>query len=94
MSKGAVVSATLAMARDLGRYRIRCVCLAPSMFETPMTAPIPQEARDRMVAAAAYPHRLGHPREFARAVLAILDNPMFNGAVLRIDGATRMQAQL
>ncbi|RCI12206.1 hypothetical protein L249_0506 [Ophiocordyceps polyrhachis-furcata BCC 54312] len=88
-SKGAVASMTLPMARDLARYGIRCVAIAPSLFETGMTNLMPEKVRRHMHATMEFPNRGGRPDEFAQLVLHIIENPMLNGAVIRLDGAAR-----
>jgi NAD(P)-dependent dehydrogenase (short-subunit alcohol dehydrogenase family) len=89
-SKGGVAAMTLPIARDLARSGIRCVALAPGLFETPMLAGLAAEARAALGAQAPFPSRLGRPAEFAQLVEAVIANPMLNGEVIRIDGALRM----
>jgi len=89
-SKGGVVGLTLPAARELARYGIRVVTIAPGLFLTPLLASLPQEAQDSLGRQVPFPPRLGHPEEYARMVAAIIDNPMLNGEVIRLDGAIRM----
>jgi NAD(P)-dependent dehydrogenase (short-subunit alcohol dehydrogenase family) len=89
-SKGAIVSLTLPVARDLARSQIRCVAIAPGTFETPMMAQLPQAAREQLERDTPHPARLGRPEEFALLVRHIVENPMVNGEVIRLDGALRM----
>lgn len=89
-SKGGVVGMTLPVARDLAQHRIRVVTIAPGIFLTPMLAGLPQPAQDAISALAPHPSRLGKPEEFAQLVESIISNPMLNGEVIRIDGATRL----
>jgi NAD(P)-dependent dehydrogenase (short-subunit alcohol dehydrogenase family) len=89
-SKGGVAAMTLPIARDLARNGIRCVALAPGLFETPMLAAMAPEARAALGAQAPFPPRLGRPEEFARLVREVLGNVMLNGEVIRLDGALRM----
>ena len=89
-SKGAVVSLTLPVARDLARSLIRCVAIAPGTFETPMMAQLPQDARAQLERDTPHPARLGRPEEYAALVLHVVGNPMLNGEVIRLDGALRM----
>jgi NAD(P)-dependent dehydrogenase (short-subunit alcohol dehydrogenase family) len=89
-SKGGVVSLTLPAARELGRYGIRVVSIAPGVFETAMTAGLPGSMQDSLAQAVPFPHRLGSPTEFAALVEHVVSNPMLNGEVIRIDGALRM----
>ena len=89
-SKAGVVGMTLPIARELARYGIRCVTIAPGLFETPMMAGLPQEAQDSLGKAVPFPSRLGRPAEFAQLVQAIVENPMLNGETIRLDGALRM----
>jgi len=90
-SKGGVVGMTLAIARDLSRDGVRCMTIAPGLFETPMLLGMPQEVQDALGKMVPFPPRLGRPAEYARLVQAIIGNPMLNGEVIRLDGAIRMQ---
>jgi len=90
-SKGGVVSMTLPMARELARFGIRVVTIAPGLIETPMMANMSQEVYESLVATTLFPHRLGRADEYAKLVLAIADNQMINGETIRLDGALRMQ---
>lgn len=90
-SKGGVVGMTLPVARDLAAYGIRVVTIAPGLFNTPMLAMMPEEARRKLGAQVPFPGRLGEPHEFAHLVKAIVENPMLNGETIRLDGAIRMQ---
>jgi NAD(P)-dependent dehydrogenase (short-subunit alcohol dehydrogenase family) len=89
-SKGAIASMTLPVARDLANRLIRCVAIAPGSFDTSMLAGLPQPARVIMEEQTPHPARLGRPPEFAALVRHIVENPMLNGAVIRLDGALRM----
>jgi NAD(P)-dependent dehydrogenase (short-subunit alcohol dehydrogenase family) len=89
-SKGGVVGMTLPIARDLADKRIRVMTIAPGLFETPMLAGLPQEAKDSLGAQVPHPARLGNPDEYAALVEHIVANPMLNGEVIRLDGAIRM----
>jgi NAD(P)-dependent dehydrogenase (short-subunit alcohol dehydrogenase family) len=90
-SKGGVVGMTLPIARDLSRSGIRVMTIAPGIFETPMLLGMPQEVQDALGAMVPFPPRLGKPAEYAMLAKQILDNPMLNGEVIRLDGAIRMQ---
>ncbi|RZT43012.1 3-hydroxyacyl-CoA dehydrogenase [Cupriavidus agavae] len=90
-SKGGVVGMTLAIARDLARDGVRCMTIAPGLFETPMLLGMPQEVQDALGKMVPFPSRLGRPAEFARLAQAIIGNTMMNGEVIRLDGAIRMQ---
>jgi NAD(P)-dependent dehydrogenase (short-subunit alcohol dehydrogenase family) len=92
-SKGGVASLTLPAARELARFGIRVVAIAPGVFETPMTAALAPEAQAALAAQVPFPPRMGRPAEYAALVRAILENPMLNGTVVRIDGAMRMAAK-
>lgn len=81
---------TLPIARELARSGIRVVCIAPGLFDTPMMAGLPEEARKSLEATVPFPARLGKPSEYAKLVLAIVENPMLNGETIRLDGALRM----
>jgi len=89
-SKGGIVGMTLPIARDLASKQIRCVAIAPGTFDTPMLAGLPEEARAKLAEGIPHPHRLGKPEEFALMVRQIVENPMLNGEVIRLDGALRM----
>ncbi len=89
-SKGGVVSMALPVARELARYGIRVMTIAPGIFWTPMMASFSQEAQDSLGRQAPFPNRLGKPEEFAQLVESIIVNPMLNGEVIRLDGAIRM----
>ena len=89
-SKGGVASMTLPIARELARYGIRCLAIAPGIFETPMLQAMPQEVQDALARTVPFPPRAGRASEFAQLVRAIIENPMLNGEVIRIDGALRM----
>ncbi|MGM9925000.1 MAG: 3-hydroxyacyl-CoA dehydrogenase [Bacillus sp. (in: firmicutes)] len=90
-SKGGVVGMTLPIARDLAQFGIRVMTIAPGMFNTPMFASLPEEARTALGAAVPFPSRLGDPKEYGFLVQAIIENPMLNGETIRLDGAIRMQ---
>jgi NAD(P)-dependent dehydrogenase (short-subunit alcohol dehydrogenase family) len=89
-SKGGVVGLTLPAARDLSRLGIRVCTIAPGLFDTPLLAALPQEARDALGASIPFPPRLGRPEEYARLACHIAENTMLNGEVIRLDGALRM----
>lgn len=89
-SKGGIVGMTLPVARELARYGIRVMAIAPGLFLTPLLASLPQEAQDSLGAQVPFPSRLGDPSEYAKMVGAIIDNPMLNGETIRLDGAIRM----
>lgn len=89
-SKGGVAAMTLPIARELARHAIRVVTIAPGIMETPMLKGLPQAAQDSLGEQVPYPARLGAPDEYARLVLAIVDNGYLNGETIRLDGAIRM----
>ena len=89
-SKGGVVGLTLPAARDLARLGIRVCTIAPGLFDTPLLAALPQDARDALGASIPFPPRLGRPEEYAKLACHIAENTMLNGEVLRLDGALRM----
>ena len=89
-SKGGIVGMTLPLARDLADKFIRVMTIAPGTFDTPMLAGLPAEARDSLAAQIPHPSRLGNPTEYAALVQSIVENPMLNGEVIRLDGALRM----
>ncbi|MFW0757846.1 SDR family NAD(P)-dependent oxidoreductase [Pseudomonas sp. H11T01] len=92
-SKGAIASLTLPAARELARYGIRVMTIAPGIFETPMMAGMTQEVRDSLASGVPFPPRLGKPSEYASLVRHIIENSMLNGEVIRLDGALRMAAK-
>ena len=89
-SKGGVVGMTLPAARDLAGARIRVCTIAPGLFDTPLLAGLPDEARAALGAQVPHPARLGLPEEYAALAAHIVANPMLNGEVVRLDGALRM----
>lgn len=89
-SKGAVVGMTLPMARDLAPFGIRVMAIAPGLFKTPMLDSLSPEALQQMGDTVPCPKRLGDPMEFGQLVGSIVQNPMLNGEVIRLDGAYRM----
>ena len=89
-SKAGVVGMALPIARELARYGIRVMTIAPGIFWTPMLAGLPQEAQDSLGAQVPFPSRLGQPSEYAMLVESIINNPMLNGELIRLDGAIRM----
>jgi NAD(P)-dependent dehydrogenase (short-subunit alcohol dehydrogenase family) len=89
-SKGGVVGLTLPAARDLAQYGIRVNTIAPGLFDTPLLAALPEEARLKLGAGVPYPPRLGQPPEYAQLACQIVENRMLNGETIRLDGALRM----
>lgn len=89
-SKGGVAAMTLPLARELARFGIRVVSIAPGVFDTAMMATASDEMRDALISQVPFPPRLGRPEEFARLAKHIVENAMLNGDVIRLDGALRM----
>ncbi len=89
-SKGGVAGMTLPLARDLAPSLVRVMTIAPGLFDTPMLAGLPEPARASLAAQVPMPSRLGRPEEYAALVRHIVENPMLNGEVIRLDGAIRM----
>ncbi|NIY78055.1 SDR family NAD(P)-dependent oxidoreductase [Celeribacter sp. HF31] len=89
-SKGGVASMTLPAARELARFGIRVMAIAPGLFETAMSAGLPDDIRADILKNVPYPSRMGDPDEYARLAQAIVENPMLNGTVIRLDAAARM----
>ena len=89
-SKGAIVSMTLPIARELARSGIRNMTIAPGIFGTPMLFGMPQEVQDSLAAGVPFPSRLGRPEDYAKLVQHTFANDMLNGEVIRLDGAIRM----
>lgn len=89
-SKGAVVSMTLPIARELAAHAIRVLTIAPGLFETPLLAALPEAARASLGQQVPHPGRLGQPAEYAALVMHMVENPYLNGETIRLDGAVRM----
>jgi NAD(P)-dependent dehydrogenase (short-subunit alcohol dehydrogenase family) len=89
-SKGGIVGMTLPTARDLAQYGIRVNTIAPGLFDTPLLAALPEEARQALGAGIPFPQRLGLPAEYAQLACQIVENRMLNGETIRLDGALRM----
>jgi 3-hydroxyacyl-CoA dehydrogenase / 3-hydroxy-2-methylbutyryl-CoA dehydrogenase len=89
-SKGGIVGMTLPAARDMASRGVRVMTIAPGLFDTPLLAALPEEARDALGAGIPFPSRLGQPAEYALLVGQIVANPMLNGETIRLDGALRM----
>jgi NAD(P)-dependent dehydrogenase (short-subunit alcohol dehydrogenase family) len=89
-SKGGVVGMTLPIARELASKAIRVVTIAPGLFDTPLLAGLPEPARESLGKQVPHPSRLGKPHEYGALAIHIIENPMLNGEVIRLDGAIRM----
>ncbi|MGH8180159.1 MAG: SDR family NAD(P)-dependent oxidoreductase [Steroidobacteraceae bacterium] len=92
-TKAAVAGMALPMARELARFGIRCISIAPGIFHTPMVDGMSAEIQASLANQIPFPKRLGKPEEFARMVVAAFEIPMLNGETIRLDGAVRMQPQ-
>jgi len=92
-SKAGVVGMTLPLARECADYGIRVMAIAPGLFNTPMMGSLPEAAREALAKMPPFPQRLGDPEEYARLVQHIIENPMLNGEVIRLDAALRMAAK-
>lgn len=92
-SKGGIVGLTLPAARELAQFGIRVMTIAPGLVDTPMFGKISPEARASLEATVPFPKRLALPEEYAQLVKSIIENPMLNGEVIRLDGALRMAAK-
>lgn len=90
-SKGAVAAMTLPLARDLSSSAIRVCTVAPGLFLTPMLEGLPEQVQTELASTVPFPKRLGKPDEYAQLVQSIIENPMLNGEIIRLDGALRMQ---
>ena len=90
-TKAAVVGMTLPIARELARFGIRCVAIAPGIFMTPMVAGMTAEVQDSLGKQVPFPSRLGRPEEYAQLVQSVVEIAMLNGETIRLDGAIRMQ---
>ncbi|MBI2294098.1 MAG: SDR family NAD(P)-dependent oxidoreductase, partial [Betaproteobacteria bacterium] len=89
-SKGGIVAMALPVARELARFGIRVMTIAPGIFDTPMLQGMSEEIRASLGAQVPFPSRLGQPEEYARLAAFIIENPMLNAEVIRLDGAIRM----
>jgi NAD(P)-dependent dehydrogenase (short-subunit alcohol dehydrogenase family) len=89
-SKGGIVSMVLPAARELARFGVRVVGIAPGFFRTPLLEELPPEAKDALASAIPFPARLGEADEFASLAMALIENSYINGEVVRLDGALRM----
>ena len=89
-SKGGIIGMTLPIARELARQRIRVNTIAPGLFETPLLAGLPEEAKKSLIDSTLHPHRLGQPNEYGALVKHIYENEMLNGETIRLDGSLRM----
>jgi NAD(P)-dependent dehydrogenase (short-subunit alcohol dehydrogenase family) len=89
-SKAGLVGMTLPIARELARFGIRVMTIAPGLFETPMVGEIPKDIQESLGKMVPFPPRLGRPPEYASLVGEIIRNEMLNGEVIRLDGAIRM----
>ena len=92
-SKGGIVAMTLPIARELARFGIRVMTIAPGIFQTPMMASLAPDVQEALGKMVPFPPRLGKPEEYAALVEHIVLNQMLNGAVIRLDGAIRMGAK-
>src|SRR5699024_11578681 len=92
-SKGGVVGMTLPIARDLANVGIRVMTIAPGLFATPLFASLPEPAQEALGKMTPFPSRLGHPSEYAHLVQSIIENPMLNDEVIRLDGAIQMHGR-
>jgi NAD(P)-dependent dehydrogenase (short-subunit alcohol dehydrogenase family) len=90
-TKAGVAGMALPIARELARFGIRCVAIAPGIFHTPMMDGMPKDVQDSLAAQVPFPARLGKPEEFAQLVATVFEIPMLNGTTIRLDGAIRMQ---
>jgi 3-hydroxyacyl-CoA dehydrogenase / 3-hydroxy-2-methylbutyryl-CoA dehydrogenase len=89
-SKGGIVALTLPLARDLSGLGVRVMTIAPGLFDTPLLARLPEDVKASLGAMVPFPRRLGRPEEYAQLARQIIENPMLNGEVIRLDGAIRM----
>jgi 3-hydroxyacyl-CoA dehydrogenase / 3-hydroxy-2-methylbutyryl-CoA dehydrogenase len=89
-SKGGVVGMTLPAARDLAPAGVRVVTIAPGLFDTPLLAALPEDAREALGRSIPFPPRLGLPEEYAALAVHVAENVMLNGEVIRLDGGLRM----
>jgi NAD(P)-dependent dehydrogenase (short-subunit alcohol dehydrogenase family) len=93
-SKGGIVGMTVPIARDLASLGIRCVTIAPGLFETPLLGALPDDKRILLAANVPFPRRLGRPSEYATLACHVIESPMLNGETIRLDGALRIPPKL
>ena len=89
-SKAGIAGLTLPAARELARFGIRVMAIAPGIFGTPMLLAMPKDVQDSLAASIPFPSRLGRPEEYAALALHIIENPNAEGETIRLDGAIRM----
>ena len=89
-SKGAIKAMALPVARELARFGIRVMTIAPGIFGTPMLGAMPQEVQDSLAKAVPFPQRLGTAEDYAMLARHIIENEMLNGEMIRLDGAIRL----
>lgn len=89
-SKAGIIGMTLPMSRELARFGIRVMTIAPGIFWTPMVGGMPDHVQESLAASIPFPSRLGQPEEFATLAAAIIENPYLNGTTIRLDGAVRL----
>src|SRR5437867_6336853 len=92
-SKGGIAAMTLPIARELARFGIRVMTIAPGIFDTPLLGSLPEEVRQSLGRQVPFPSRLGRPDEYAALVRHIIENQMLNGEIIRLDGALRMSSK-
>jgi NAD(P)-dependent dehydrogenase (short-subunit alcohol dehydrogenase family) len=92
-AKAGVVGLTLPAARELARFGIRVLAIAPGLIATPLLLNMPEEVQEKLAVTVPFPSRFGEPQEFAALVLHMIGNRMLNGTVIRLDGALRMAAK-
>lgn len=90
-SKGGIMGFMMPAAREFARHGVRVLTIAPGLIGTPLLLNMPQEVQDVLAKQVPFPHRFGHPHEYARLCLHIVDNVLLNGETIRLDGAMRMQ---
>ena len=90
-SKGGVVALTLPAAREFARSGVRVMTIAPGLIGTPLLLNMPKPVQDGLAAGVPFPNRFGHPYEYARLAMHMIENVLLNGGVVRLDGALRMQ---
>lgn len=92
-SKGGIVGLTLPAARELAKFGIRVMTIAPGLMETPMLAGMPEKVYQSLIETTLFPHRLGKAEEYAHLARAIVENPLLNGETIRLDGAIRLNVK-
>lgn len=89
-TKAAVVSLTVVWSKELSKYGIRSVALAPGFIDSPLTGKIPKDVRSAVMDKQIPQGRFGDVEEVTHAVRFVIENDYFNGRVVDLDGGLRI----